>query len=346
MKIKTISLLFLITLIKHSYTKEEDTPDDNTPIKDPDAIDTSDIDDTIQTLEINVEEETIDLQNEMDAILDKIRNVVGMSFQSISQQTIIKNWREGLAIEKDLDFEELITHYQLKTVYDHPCKSINFLFAIKGDLEVYQFNAKRFMLCFLKYYDLEVKEILSDIIVEGGVNILKSGFSNPVSTFFSNLLIIEGPLKLKEELFAAIYKYVDTNSDYHAVFSELIELIIKVTFQKAKYKCDLDKFVKVRSTTLTFFFFDIISTYMKNNDVYLSAYDFIQPDANMVTNMKSMDPKYISDNFSMALESDLSKFKRIRDNYVENPASTIYHKAYAKYVEDNIAILEKFLHGK
>lgn len=330
---RIIPLFTLIFLIHYSITEENS-----------ESVNTSDVDDTLETLEINVEEQALDLTNEMDSILDKIRNVVNMSFQSISQQTIVKNWREGLAIEKDLDFEELITHYQLKAVYDHPCKSIDFLFNIKGDLEVYQFNAKRFLLCFLKYYDLKVKEILSDIIVEGGVNILKSGFSNPVSTFFSNLLIIEGPLKLKEELFAAIYQYVDSNSDYHAVFSELIELIIKITFNEARYKCDMDKFIKLRSTTLSFFFFDIISTYMKNNDVYLSAYDFIQPDANMVTNMDSMNPKYISDNFTIALESDLAKFKRIRDNYEENPASTIYHKAYAKYIEDNIKILCQFLY--
>ncbi len=55
------------------------------------------------------------------------------------------------------------------------------------------FNSKKYVLCFLKFNHLIIKDVLSDIIVEGVVNITKGGFGNPVSTFFANILIIEGP---------------------------------------------------------------------------------------------------------------------------------------------------------
>lgn len=300
---------------------------------------------TLDTLTENISNDEIDVAAELDSLLAKIKGTIDVSFASIDDQSVTKSWREGLAVDRDLDFERTITYYQLKSVYDYPCKSINFLFNIKGDFSAYEFNVKRFMLCFLKYYDLEIKEYLSDIVVEGGINVMKSGYVNPVSTFFSNVLIIEGPLKLKEELFAAVYKYVDTQPQYNGVFKELIENLIKLSFDKAKFEQELVKFIKIKSTTLLFFFYDIIITYLKDNDVYLSAYDYIQPDSTMVTNPKSMDPKDISENFRAALEKDLNKFKQLRDNFVERPSTTIYHKAYVKYISDNIKTLCRFFYS-
>ena len=315
-----------------------------TAVKD-DEVDTGDLEQTLDTLSKNVEEEEIDVSAELEALLDRIKNTVGTSFSAISEQNVIKSWREGLAIERDLDFDRTITYYKLKSIYDFPCRSIDFLFNIKGDFSIYEFNVKRFLLCFLRYNDLEIKEYLSDIVVEGGINILKSGYNNPVSTFFSNVLIIEGPLKLKEELFGALYKYVDTQPEQNGVFKELISNLIKLTFDKEKHEKELSSFVKVKSTTLLFFFYDIIITFLKDNDVYLSAYDFIQPDSTMVTNKDSMDPKNISQNFKDALEKDLAKFKELRESYVASPTSTIYHKAYSKYIADNVSILCRFLYS-
>ena len=119
---------------------------------------------------------------------------------------------------------------------DQPCKSIDFLFNIKSDIEVYEYNSKKYLLCFFKFYDLEIKEYLSDVILEGIVNILKSGYSNPVSTFFSNVLIIEGPLKLKNELFGAFYKYVNDTPELNDSFTNLIDILIKLTFDKKHYE--------------------------------------------------------------------------------------------------------------
>lgn len=59
---------------------------------------------------------------------------------------------------------------------------------------------------------------MSDIILEGINNTLKSGFSNPISTFFSNVLIIEGPLKLKNELFGVLYKYIDDTPELNDTY--------------------------------------------------------------------------------------------------------------------------------
>lgn len=115
----------------------------------------------------------------------------------IDTQSVRMAWREGRSVYRDLDFELDLNYYKLKEVIDNPCKTVNFLFNIKSDYEIYSFNSKKFLTCFLKFYDYEIKEYLSDIIVEGMVNILKSGYNNPISTFFSNVLIIEGPLKLK-----------------------------------------------------------------------------------------------------------------------------------------------------
>lgn len=334
MKRSSLSII-LIALVLHQTLSNDDKDGKK-----------SELETTLDTLAENIQNDQVDIEDELNSLLNKIKGVINNSFEAISDQNVSKSWREGLAVDRDLDFERTITYYKLKSIYEFPCKSIDFLFNIKGDFGSYEFNVRRFLLCFLRYYDIDIKEYLSDIVVEGGINILKSGYTNPVSTFFSNVLIIEGPLKLKEELFAAIYKYVDTQPEYNSVFKELIDNLIKLSFDKVQFEKELAHFVKIKSTTLLFFFYDIIITYLKDNDVYLSAYDFIQPDASMVTNPQSMDPKYISENFKDALEKDLNKFKALRDNYAEGPSTTIYHRAYSKYIADNVSILCRFLYSK
>lgn len=64
------------------------------------------------------------------------------------------------------------------------------------------------------------------------INIVKSGYNNPVSTFFSNILIIEGSTKLKNELFAAFYEYVDSTAELNKVISSLINILIGLTYDK------------------------------------------------------------------------------------------------------------------
>lgn len=182
--------------------------------------------------------------------------------------------------------------------------------------------------------------------MEGLTNMLKSGYHNPVSTFFSNVLIIEGPRKLKEELFAAFYEYIDSTADLNNIMKELVDVLILKTFGAEEFPQKEKNFILEKSTTLTMFLYDIVIVYAENNDVYLSSYDFVQPDATMVNSSKFMDPVYISNNFKDALEKDLEKFKKIKSDYEITGASTIYHKAYKNYVEKNISILCKFFYSK
>ena len=86
--------------------------------------------------------------------------------------------------------------------------------------------------------------------------------------------------------------------------------------------------------------------HLHNKDIYLSSYDFVQPDSTMVNSPESMDPVYISNNYKEALEADLVNFKKIKDDYQVTGTSTIYHKAYKNYIEKNIDILCKFFYGK
>lgn len=90
--------------------------------------------------------------------------------------------------------------------------------------------------------------------------------------------------------------------------------------------------MKERSTTLCMFLYDIMIVHAENNDVYLSAYDFVQPDSTMINTPEAMDPVWISENFKKALEKDLTKFKQIESDYKVSGTSTIYHKAYQDYV--------------
>lgn len=119
------------------------------------------------------------------------------------------------------------------------------------------------MLCFFRFYDSLIKEILSDIAVEGIVNITKSGYGNPISTFFSNLLIVEGPKVLKEQLFAAFEKYIDDEQEINQSFSDLIDLLIRNSFDESEYESETSDFIRDKSTTLLHFFYDTIIKYME-----------------------------------------------------------------------------------
>ena len=337
MKITPKILLFLIITTSIKTEDEADSEDEA-------DFDSATLDSTMDDLKINIDNDELKLQTELKGTLDKIDKVVDMTFSAIDSHSIKTAWREGKSINRDLNFEKDITFYKLKETLEFPCKSVNFLFEIKSDLEIYDFNAKRFLECFLRFNDEAVKEYLSDLIVEGIVNIMKSGYSNPISTFFSNLLIIEGPLKLKEELFGSFYKYVNETADLNETYSGIIDIIIKKTFSD-DFEEEANHFLKSKSTTIAYFLYDIIIVYLDNNDVYLSAYDFIQPDSNMVNNFNSMDPLYISKNIKDALEKDLVKFKRVRDDYnIDDSSLTIYHKAYHHYVSKNIEILCNYLY--
>ena len=92
-------------------------------------------------------------------------------------------------------------------------------------------------------------------------------------------MIIEGPLKLKNELFGSIYKYIDDTAELNETFEGLIDTLIKITFNKEENKEEIEDFLKRKATALTFYFYDSLIIYSDNNDVYLSAYDFIQPDS-------------------------------------------------------------------
>lgn len=48
-----------------------------------------------------------------------------------------------------------------------------------------------------------------------------------------------------------------------------------MTFDKEENEELIEDFLKRKSTTMTFFFYDSLIVYTDNNDVYLSAYDFI-----------------------------------------------------------------------
>ena len=66
----------------------------------------------------------------------------------------------------------------------------------------------------------------------------------------------------------------------------------------------------------------------------------------MINSPEAMNPVYISENFKKALEMDLTKFKKIKDNYEITGTSTIYHKAYQSYIKKNISILCQFFYGQ
>lgn len=110
----------------------------------------------------------------------------------------------------------------------------------------------------MKYHDILVKEYLSDLILEGVEHILKSGHSSPVSTFFSNILIIEGPKRLKEELFAAFYEYIDSTADLSTVMSTLVNTLIFISFNEEESKEEKDKFLQEKATTVTLLLYEAL----------------------------------------------------------------------------------------
>lgn len=299
---------------------------------------------SLDELGVAVQNKTLEMETDLRAALKKVEKIIDMTFDSVDEATLRNAWREGLAVEKDLQFEADVTFYKLKTVYDYPCKSINFLFGIRSEFDVFAFNARRFPLCFLKFFSQEVKEFLSDLVVEGSINVLRSGRPNPVSTFFTNLIIIEGPLKLKEELFGALYKYVEENHELNRSFEALVQNLVRLAFDKTLFASELRAFRQRQSTALVFFFYDMLIMFLEDREVYLSAYDFIQPDASLVSNPQSMDPKYVTDRYSEILAQDLRRFKEIQAGYRTNPASTVYHRTYAKYIDKNVRLLCRIIY--
>lgn len=335
-----MTILFYLALSAGLVLASEDAPHGHP--KDPKAeveAHNNPASDALEDLNIAVQNKTLEMETDIRAALKKVEKIIDMTFDSIDEATLRNSWREGLAVEKDLQFEADVTFYKLKAVYDYPCKSINFLFGIKSDFEVFTFNARRYLLCFLKFFNQEIKEFLSDIVVEGSISILKSGHPNPISTFFTNLIVIEGPLKLKEELFGALYKYVEENAELNRSFESLVDKLVHLTFDKNQFAADLRRYKQLHSTSLVFFFYDMLIMFLEDREVYLSAYDFIQPDASLVSNPDSMDPLYVTNKYSEILVQDLQRFKEIQKSYRTNPASTVFHKTYAKYIDKNVRLL-------
>ena len=93
-----------------------------------------------------------------------------------------------------------------------------------------------------------------------------------------------------------------------------------------------------------FFFYDMVIAFLEDRQIYLSAYDFIQPDASLISNPDSMDPRYVTDRYSEILLQDLNRFKEIQRSYQANPASTVYHKTYAKYIDKNVKLLCRIIY--
>lgn len=343
---KIASLALAVALLIVSAAGNESAPQEESAAELKHAVEehNNPASDAVDDIQIATQNKTLDMESDLRSSLKKVEKMIDMTFGSIDEATLRNSWREGLAVEKDLQFESDVTFYQLKTVYDYPCKSINFLFGIRSDFEVFTFNARRYLLCFLKLFHQEIKEYLSDLVVSGSINVLKSGHANPVSTFFTNLVIIEGPLKLKEELFGALYKYVEENTELNRSFEGLVQRLVQLTFDPKLFARELDHFKRFQATSLLFFFYDMVIAFLEDRQIYLSAYDFIQPDASLISNPDSMDPKFVTDRYSEILLQDLNRFKEIQRGYQTNPASTVYHKTYAKYIDKNVKLLCRIIY--
>jgi hypothetical protein len=358
---------------------QEFDPDDDT-VADPEKdIGMGELDDALEEIDKKVHDKAFELEQELNSTLKRIENIVDTGMASIDDETIRKYWREGKEIERDIQFERDVTFYEMREVYDFPCKSIDFVFSVKEDFDEFEENIDKYPLCFMIYFDLEIKEYLLDLVLKGVENILSSGYSNPVSTFFSNALIIEGPLSLKREIFGAIYDYFNTIPVQNELFKEFFIMLKKMTFiddgkndenfvkpdnllksdslKRSKgdvhdedahfeemnindaFKEELEDFAVRQATPLTFFLYDIVTNTMHNNDVYLSAYDFIQPDVNLINEPESMDPGYVNSNFKNVLKKELDRFKEVRNNEHKKTNPTIYHLAYSQYVDKSIKTL-------
>ena len=387
-------LAIYLLLIILAPTIQEAQKEDNTPEEfgedmeqdDPGEaeVNTDDLKEALEEIDENVEDKRIQLTEEMHSTLKRIENIVDTGMAAIDDESIRKYWREGKEVERDIEFERDITFYEMRRVYDFPCKSVDFVFSVKEDYQEFSENVDQYPLCFLIFFDLEIKEFILDLMLKGVEAILSSGYTNPVSTFFSNAIIIEGPLHVKQELFGAMYHYFNTSPVHTELFKEFFEMLKKLAFiddgkndhnfvrpenmlksdslrrkkkvenveeheeevnLKEQFTEDLEDFSMRQATSLTFFLYDIVTNSMHNNDVYLSAYDFIQPDANLINEPDSMNPGYVNEHFKDVLEKELEKFKTVRDNTPERPVQTIYHTAYNKYVEKSIKVLCQALYS-
>lgn len=347
-------------------------------------VKSDDLNEALDEIDERVGDKTIQLTEEMNSTLKRIENIVDTGMASIDDESIRKFWREGKEVERDIEFERDITFYEMRRVYDFPCKSVDFVFSVKDEFEEFGENVDQYPLCFLIYYDLEIKEFILDLVLKGVELILSSGFTNPVSTFFSNAIIIEGPLHVKQELFGAVYHYFNTSPVQTELFKEFFIMLKKMAYiddgkneqdfvrpenllksdslkrkkevddvenheeevnLKEEFTYELQDFSMRQATSLTFFLYDIVTNSMHNNDVYLSAYDFIQPDANLINEPESMDPGYVNEHFKDVLEKELEKFKSVRDNAMQKPVQTIYHQAYNRYVDKSIKVLCQALYS-
>ena len=394
MKTLKIYLPICLLLLAVGHSLQEEQKEDNTPEEfgedmetgDPDEkeVNTDELKEALEEIDENVADKRLQLTEEMKSTLKRIENIVDTGMAAIDDESIRKYWREGKEVERDIEFERDITFYEMRRVYDFPCKSVDFVFSVKEDFEEFSENVDQYPLCFLIFFDLEIKEFLLDLALKGVEAILSSGYTNPVSTFFSNAIIIEGPLHVKQELFGAVYHYFNTSPVQTELFKEFFEMLKKLAFiddgkndhnfvrpenmlksdslrrkkqvedpelheeevdLKEQFTEDLEDFSMRQATSLTFFLYDIVTNTMHNNDVYLSAYDFIQPDANLINEPESMNPGYVNEHFKDVLEKELEKFKTVRDNTPERPVQTIYHAAYNKYVNKSIKVLCQALYS-
>ena len=347
--------------------------------------DLTDLDEALDEIDNKVHDKAFELEQELNSTLKRIENIVDTGMAAIDDETIRKYWREGKEIERDIQFERDVTFYENREIHDFPCKSVDFVFSVKEDFEEFEENVNKYPLCFMIYFDLEIKEYLIDLILKGVENILSSGYTNPVSTFFTNAIIIEGPLSLKREIFGAIYDYYNTSPVQTEVFKELFYMLKKMTFiddgkndenfvkpvnllkpdslerRKAEphnheahfeelsvhdaFREELEDFAIRQATPLTFFIYDIITNTMHNNDVYLSAYDFIQPDVNLINEPESMNPGYVNANYKNVLKKELERFKEVKNVEKKKIHPTIYHLAYTQYVDKSIKVLCTALYG-
>ena len=388
MKTKNLIGVVLISFLSMAEFTNSTTNDDQ-PVQefDPDSETTKDtekkpdfeeLDDTLEEIDERVKDKSIMLEEELNSTLKRIENIVDTGMASIDDETIRKYWREGKEVERDIEFERDVTYYGMRKVYDFPCKSVDFVFSVKDDFDEFNENAEQYPLCFLIYFDLEIKEFILDLVLRGVESILASGYSNPVSTFFSNAIIIEGPLSIKKELFGSIYDYYNTSPVKTELFKEFFEMLKKLTFIddgkndhsfvrpenllksdslkrtkqnrsaeehedemsiKDAFTEHIENFAVRQSTSMTFFLHDVLTNTMHNDDIYLSAYDFIQPDVNLINEPESMNPGYVNEHFKEVLEKELEKFKEIKENQRHHPVQTIYHIAYGHYVDKSIKVL-------
>ena len=347
-------------------------------------VKSDELNEALEEIDENVGNKALQLTDEMNSTLKRIENIIDTGMAAIDDESIRKYWREGKEVERDIEFERDITFYEMRRVYDFPCKSVDFVFSVKDEYEEFSENVEQYPLCFLIYFDLEIKEFVLDLVLKGVESILSSGYTNPISTFFSNAIIIEGPLHVKQELFGAVYHYFNTSPVHTELFKEFFEMLKKLAFiddgkndhnfvrpenllksdslkrkknvenvedheeevdLKESFTEDLEDFSMRQATSLTFFLYDIVTNSMHNNDVYLSAYDFIQPDANLINEPDSMNPGYVNEHFKEVLEKELEKFKTVRDNTPKRAVQTIYHAAYNRYVDKSIKVLCQALYS-